>query len=180
MLSVTKTPLQACTGTSALELSAQPGHPGRDPDLCKSPVTRQLCSQAPGPLACPQTPTEVFPPSPAMEAARLQSQPQGHPQYRLGSRCHARVCLSASWARAGLGAPLGKEGPGSWRARAGQAGSRGPQAPEGMPLRLSAEGVHVCACMCVCVCMGGACMVCLFSTCVRAYMCVCLYGGMHM
>ena len=67
----------------------------------------------------------------------------------------------------------------------GQAGSRGPQAPQYMPLCVSTEGVHVCACMCmsvfVCLYVGGACMVYLFSMCLCAYMSVCVsIWGMHM
>ena len=104
MVSVTKTPPQACAGTPVLELSIQPGHPTQDPDLCKSLATRQLCSQAPGPPACPQTPTEVFPPSPAMEAARPQSQPQGCPSTDEGADAITAVpvcLLGQGWERGG-------------------------------------------------------------------------------
>lgn len=182
MVSVTKTPPQACAGTPVLELSIQPGHPTQDPDLCKSLATRQLCSQAPGPPACPQTPTEVFPPSPAMEAARPQSQPQGCPSTDEGADAITAVpvCLL------GQGWPWSPTRKGRTRLTEGRGGGR----QEAVVLRLPRVCLCVCllrgACVrlyaCVSVCVwGSACMVCLFSMCVCACMSVCVskWGRAH-
>lgn len=154
--------------------------------MCKFLVTRQLYSHIPGPLAYPQTPAEVFPPSPAMEATRPELTPRPPPvPIREQMPCtDVPVCLL------GLGWPWSPHlerkdqahgGPGR-----GQAGSRGPQAPQCMPLCVSTEGVQVCACVCKCVSVcvsvwGGACMVCLFSMCVCACMSVCvsIWGDAH-
>lgn len=182
MVSVTKTPPQACAGTPVLELSIQPGHPTQDPDLCKSLATRQLCSQAPGPPACPQTPTEVFPPSPATEAARPQSQPQGCPSTDEGADAITAVpvCLL------GQGWPWSPTRKGRTRLTEGRGGGR----QEAVVLRLPRVCLCVCllrgACVrlyaCVSVCVwGSACMVCLFSMCVCACMSVCVskWGRAH-
>lgn len=177
MVSVTKTPPQACAGTPVLELSIQPGHPTQDPDLCKSLATRQLCSQAPGPPACPQTPTEVFPPSPATEAARPQSQPQGCPSTDEGADAITAVpvCLL------GQGWPWSPTRKGRTRLTEGRGGGR----QEAVVLRLPRVCLCVCllrgacvrlyACVCLCVCMGECLYgVSVFYVCVCMYVCVCV------
>lgn len=137
----------------------------------------------PWPSGLSSDPNRGLPTQPSHGGCKAAEPTPRLPQYRRGSRCHhSCACLPPGPGLALEPHPERKDqahgGPGR-----GQAGSRGPQAPKGMPLCVSAEGcmcAPVCVCVSVCV-WGSACMVCLFSMCVCACMSVCVskWGRAH-
>lgn len=138
----------------------------------------------PWPSGLSSDPNRGLPTQPSHGGCKAAEPTPRLPQYRRGSRCHhSCACLPPGPGLALEPHPERKDqahgGPGR-----GQAGSRGPQAPKGMPLCVSAEGC-MCApvCVCVSVCVYGGVLVwcvCFLCVCVHVCLCVCLNVGVHM